>query len=687
MRNKRLVTLCIAAISFIGLYAQEITEINIEKPGKLMKQIKKEINTITRLKLSGSLNHEDFFTLAEIPNLEYLDLRDVSLDVSNKKYSFRSADALNTLDEVLRPLYKLGPYKSLKELHLPYNLKNVSGIEAPVLERLYTPIIDNIFDNNSFGTKTAYIDKIAGEISGGLGMYNADSVVFVGCTPTKELLERLSPCVIYLKDNNTTLVHRWEGPITSEIIKTFDFIFPGAFKKNPYVKQIKSIELSDKLVEVPEDLFSGFSNLKEVKFGNSLECIKAGAFSDTAIEEIDVPSTVTTVERYAFKNAPLKKITLHTTTPPNWLRTVDENAKSAVYIPDGTFLAYQKKYYDNNTKNFLFVDNKKYGSYTISVPKGNSILSYISLDDLICCDSLTISGVLYEQDFNYINKAQRLKYLDISKCFTSYSEEFLEEYRQKMNAMSAIFQVISESLDDQYNDNQMGTFDYKVNKAIADEISKAYSTGKLENEKCIIPHEALMLMPALEHLKLPILCAGIGPNAFSACKKLKKVELPPYLINISTEAFAYCHNLKDIHFPQSLKVIDRQAFYNCLSFEKIDLSNLELNHLEDQAFAACTSLTELIFPEGLKEISDQTFKNYQLNKIVFPSTATKVSMRNRDWGEDKAVPCEFHFKSQTPPQGDLRKYIFGDGATIFIPKGTTTVYTTKFGTGLKYVEE
>jgi hypothetical protein len=350
MRNKRLVTLCIAAISFIGLYAQEITEINVEKPGKLMKQIKKEINTITRLKLSGSLNHEDFFTLAEIPNLEYLDLRDVSLDVSNKKYSFRSADALNTLDEVLRPLYKLGPYKSLKELHLPYNLKNVSGIEAPVLERLYTPIIDNIFDNNSFGTKTAYIDKIAGEISGGLGMYNADSVVFVGCTPTKELLERLSPCVIYLKDNNTTLVHRWEGPITSEIIKTFDFIFPGAFKKNPYVKQIKSIELSDKLVEVPEDLFSGFSNLKEVKFGNSLECIKAGAFSDTAIEEIDVPSTVTTVERYAFKNAPLKKITLHTTTPPNWLRTVDENAKSAVYIPDGTFLAYQKKYYDNNTQ-------------------------------------------------------------------------------------------------------------------------------------------------------------------------------------------------------------------------------------------------------------------------------------------------------------------------------------------------
>lgn len=686
MRNKRFAALCIAAISFIGLYAQEITEINVEKPGKLMKMVKKEINTITRLKLSGTLNHEDFFTLAEIPNLEYLDLRDISLDVSNKKYSFRSADALNTLDDWLRPSYPLGPYKSLKELHLPYNLKSVAGIETPVLERLYTPIIDNIFDSNSLATKTAYIDKIAGE-SGGLGMYNADSVVFVGCTPTGELIERLSPCVIYLKDYNATFVHRWKGPITTEIVKTFDYIFPDAFKNNPYVKQIKSIELSDKLVEIPEDLFSGFSNLKEVKFGNSLECIKAGAFSDTAIEEIDVPSTVTTVERYAFKNAPLKKITLHTTTPPNWLRNVDENAKSAVYIPDGTFLAYQKKYYDNNSKNYLFVDNKKYGSYTISVPKGNSILSYISLDDLICCDSLTISGVLYEQDFNYINKAQRLKYLDISKCFTSYSEEFLEEYRQKRNAMSAVFQVISEKLDDQYNDYQIGTFDYKVNKVIADEISKAYSTGKLENEKCIIPHEALMLMPALEHLKLPILCAGIGPNAFSACKKLKKVELPPYLINISAEAFAYCHNLKDIHFPQSLKVIDRQAFYNCLSFEKIDLSNLELNHLEDQAFAACTSLTELIFPEGLKEISDQTYKNYQLNKIVFPSTATKVSMRNRDWGEDKAVPCEFHFKSQTPPQGDLRKYIFGDGATIFIPKGTTTVYTTKFGTGLKYVEE
>ena len=70
------------------------------------------------------------------------------------------------------------------------------------------------------------------------------------------------------------------------------------------------VENNHKYASVPEntecignDVFSGCTNLKEVKIGSKLTEIMHGSFQGcTALETLDLPETVTKISDYAFKN-------------------------------------------------------------------------------------------------------------------------------------------------------------------------------------------------------------------------------------------------------------------------------------------------------------------------------------------------------------------------------------------------
>lgn len=67
-------------------YAQTITTVTNEKVGKLSSVIKKkDVLDITKLKISGTMNSEDFAYLGSMNNLEYLDLRDAILSSDKEK--------------------------------------------------------------------------------------------------------------------------------------------------------------------------------------------------------------------------------------------------------------------------------------------------------------------------------------------------------------------------------------------------------------------------------------------------------------------------------------------------------------------------------------------------------------------------------------------------------------------------
>ncbi len=700
---KVFLSLCLGILFSSEIYAQDIREINIEKPGKLKKLIKKELNTITKLRLTGTANKEDFEATEMITNLEYLDLRELNLDVKDKKHGFYDAERLGKHWE------PIGPYSTLKEVHFPNNIKEVY-MTAPSLQKIYISLMTR-FDFNDgrqtkkYNTENLYIESIPADGTiADYSFHDADSVIFVGCTPSKEIIDKIDANIIYVKESGYTKVNRWDKPLTTEIIKSFDcYGSSKVFEGNTYKENVNVIEFSENVEVIHPALFADFTNLEEVKLPSKIKVIGGSAFRNTSVRSIDIPSSVIEYGYEVFykgwESSSLKSMTLHTLTPPEWLsrfRDYEINGLE-ITIPDGSFLAYQQ-FNEKNGDKFTFLDNKKYGSYKINVPKGNTILSYISLDDLITCDSLTISGILYENDFKFIRRAKRMKYLDISNCYTTYSKELLEESEKKNQAMAQLFKVISAGLDDQYNEYKIGSIDYIGSKALAEQISKAYAQGYSDDDMCLIPHLALYNMNQLEVLKLPTLVTRIGPRAMSGCTNLKKVDFPPFLNRIANEAFAYCYSLENFELPKTVNWIEEDAFLNCNSITRFvfpDMTKTKEFRFE-KILSSCVGLEEIVFSEGMTHIPPIGSHCYNLKKVYFPSTATEFHLQSRNWSPKDAVPCEFHFKSATPPErysyAGVSGKDFGENATIYIPRGTITAYMAKYGEGYgktryKYVEE
>lgn len=116
-------------------YAQTITTVTNEKVGKLSSVIKKkDVLNITKLKISGTMNSEDFAYLGSMNNLEYLDIRDITLSSDKEKDHKAKFTEYNELT--------LPVLTHLKELWLPllcneFKPYNGNDLSIPTLEVLH----------------------------------------------------------------------------------------------------------------------------------------------------------------------------------------------------------------------------------------------------------------------------------------------------------------------------------------------------------------------------------------------------------------------------------------------------------------------------------------------------------------------------------------------------------------------
>lgn len=80
-----------------------------------------------------------------------------------------------------------------------------------------------------------------------------------------------------------------------------------AFYEN---EKIEKVTLPSGLILIGESAFQECSALKEVVVGECLEKIAQNAFRDSALEIIDLPDTVVTIERYSFYRTDLTSFTV-----------------------------------------------------------------------------------------------------------------------------------------------------------------------------------------------------------------------------------------------------------------------------------------------------------------------------------------------------------------------------------------
>ena len=82
---------------------------------------------------------------------------------------------------------------------------------------------------------------------------------------------------------------------------------------------------------------------------------------------------------------------------------------------------------------------------------------------------------------------------------------------------------------------------------------------------------------------------GIGQEAFSDHREIKKVILPEGVKNVGRRAFNCCHKLKEIILPDSLTGMGKYVFEDCQALKEIRIPE-RVRNIGQGAFLGCSRL-------------------------------------------------------------------------------------------------
>ena len=138
----------------------------------------------------------------------------------------------------------------------------------------------------------------------------------------------------------------------------------------------------------------------------------------------------------------------------------------------------------------------------------------------------------------------------------------------------------------------------------------------------IIEKDGFWGCTGLVSVTLPEGLTTLGEAAFSTCSKLETVSLPSTLETIGASAFYKCEKLKAIALPDGLKSLGKSAFNGCTALAGEITIPCDVG---ESSFAGCTSLKSVIIKEGAATLAASAFsKCTALESVSLPSTITSL---------------------------------------------------------------
>ena len=401
-----------------------------------------------------------------------------------------------------------------------------------------------------------------------------------------------------------------------------------------YNSHIETVDWPSTMEFVPDRTFNN-SWLRAINFaGAGLRRIEFDAFSYSQIISIDIPNSVTNIERDAFSNCrQLTSIHLPTGLAKIAERTFSScSSLASIEIPAGVTEIGGSVFYGCSalaalelpagltriTGNYAFESCSSLGS--IRIPDGITELPYGSLS---YCSSLT--NVTFPAGMEVIG---------------GYAFSHCE-------ALKAI---------------------------------------ELPSVATNIGNGAFAYCKALESIIVPDGCAEIKTATFQDCTVLTTVTLPSTVKRINAQAFERCSSLSTINLPSGLEFIGGSAFSGCSSLVSINWP-ASLATIEGSAFSGCSLLTAAHIPEGVTSIGDGAFQYCPaLSSITVASGNPSYTMREgllcrKDGLSVVAAPGDLTELRIPDGVGEIRPYAFAGRTAltkIHIPISVTNLGNNAF---------
>ena len=421
------------------------------------------------------------------------------------------------------------------------------------------------------------------------------------------------------------------------------------------VKLEGTVNLPDAVI-ICHGFFTG-SDMEKVILSPSIKTIADGAFSDcNKLTEIVFPEGCGDIEM-SVRAFPVKE---------KYNGTIETNIKR-ITVPRGRADEFAKKL---NLPEYLFEDGTANLERNITVEKPGTILNQLSVADLKKISSLTITGILDENDLKVIEGCDHLKVLDLTHAYTTLSGAEQKKRHAEQEFLQGMFQTMGELSEEKYKNGEIGAIDH-LQVQLFVELAKDKSQIKNGSDGCLIPEYAFAQMKSLETVKLPYRATKIEGGAFRGCSNLRNVELPLYLKYIIGNAFLDCIALEELEFPATLEYIGMETFDGCTSLRSVDLSACTFETWRTK-FKGCTGLRKICYPEGITS-ADAVEANRRENEkwvspeYYFPKTLTRLTYGT-------IFNTKVHFKGESFTKSDCSLH----GCEIYVKKGNMTSYYGMF---------
>lgn len=404
-------------------------------------------------------------------------------------------------------------------------------------------------------------------------------------------------------------------------------------------------------VEIPQTFLDGDTEYTVVAVGT-------GAFANSAVTKVTLPSTVAAVKDEAFRNSDLASINLSDAVTaigkyafaesqltdiyfPKEVTTIKEGAFqctkiTSLTIPDHVTALEARAFADSPdlTGLVLHKDIKTYGAEVFA---GCDLLESVKIPALY---PPSIGEEMFSGDA-YAGATLEIP-MDVE---TLYANSPGWNYFENVKTFAVEMKENEVFL--------LSGVTYNVNPAAEEELSSVkisyckvdgmpnISSIKVANEagytgEVVVPSEitfqgkkykvtelgdSAFLYSKATKITLPEGLKAIPANAFQYSKELTAVNIPSTVESIGESAFNNCSSLAEVSLPAAVKDIPQYAFNYCTSIKKINVAS-PIESLGMYAFKSCTALEELPpLAEGMEEIPQAAFQDCAaLTSVKLPSS-------------------------------------------------------------------
>ena len=348
--------------------------------------------------------------------------------------------------------------------------------------------------------------------------------------------------VVYSEDYTTLLRVKKEYKAS---LKTFEV--PSCVKSiGEYAfseTAIESIDIPEGVVEIGRAAFLKADKLKRVQLPTTLKSIGEFAFSETAIESIDIPEGVVELGRCVFyKSGKLKRVQLPTTLKSIGEAAFRETAIESIDIPKGVVELGGR----------VFLESGKLKRVQLPTTL-KSIGEYAFRETAI--ESIDIPDGVVEIGKNIFYQAGKLKRVQLPTTLKSIGE-------------FAFSETAIESID--------------------------IPEGVVELGRCVF-----LKSGKLKRVQLPSTLKSIGEYTFSKTA-IESIDIPEGVVELGRNVFFKASKLKRVQLPSTLKSIGEYAFRET-AIESIVIPDGVVT-VDNFAFTDCANLKSILFPGSIKEL-------------------------------------------------------------------------------------